>query len=90
MDDVDHRGLGPLATLGVHGRRGDELAQPLGPPLPQDGSGLRGGRLAVGDHAALAQVRVVVGCGQAHAIDERQRDSLAIRDDDLDIPPFLR
>jgi cell division protein FtsZ len=23
-------------------------------------------------------------------IDERQRDSLVIRDDDLDIPPFLR
>ena len=23
-------------------------------------------------------------------IDERQRDSLEIRDDDLDIPPFLR
>jgi hypothetical protein len=29
-------------------------------------------------------------CATALHIDERQRDSLVIRDDEIDIPPFLR
>jgi cell division protein FtsZ len=45
------------------------------------------------DHGGLRAVREERARGprdRGPRIDERQRDSLVIRDDDLDIPPFLR
>ena len=44
------------------------------------------------DHGGVraAQERARAPRDRGPRIDERQRDSLVIRDDDLDIPPFLR
>jgi cell division protein FtsZ len=44
------------------------------------------------DHGGVraAQERARTPRDRGPRIDERQRDSLVIRDDDLDIPPFLR